>query len=311
MVTSTSSGGNAPAPVQTQTQNAPNTPAQQPHFTIVPFKKLLAHHFLKLIVYGKYGAGKTTFAGSAVDVPEMRDVIMISAEAGETSLDDSPVVKDSEFLDVIRINKFSQLSYIRDFLEAHIIFRDNENEEKLRALQQRVFGAGTEAGEGRLRKYKTVIIDSLSEIDAYCMAALLGIHEGFSWNADMPAAEFKEYKQNFNKMQMLIRGFRDLKMNVLFTCAAVYDKDEMQKMHFMPNLTGKLSNVVQGFFDVVGFLDTGSATEDKDAPRRLWLQPVGGRFDAKTRLAGYKKSFLDNPTMSSLYQAAQLAKKSG
>jgi hypothetical protein len=164
-----------------------------------------------------------------------------------------------------------------------------------------VFG-DNEIGNGRLRRYKTVIIDSLTEIEALNMQDLLGIHEGFNLTSDLPVAEFKEYKQNFNKMQMFIRTFRDLKMNIIMTASPQWDQDESKVYHYTLNLTGKLASQVQGFFDIVGFMQTGQATENEAATRRLWIQPVGGRFDAKTRLAGCKKSFFDNPTMGAIMQ---------
>jgi hypothetical protein len=240
--------------------------------------------------------GKTTLAGSAVDVPKMRDVLLLSIEAGEMSLFNSPTAKRSDDIDIISIKKFADLQYIRDFLVAHIIFRDQNDEAKLRMLQDKVM-----EWDGRLRKYSTVIIDSLTELDSACMQELLGLHLGFNFAGEMPTAEFKEYKQNFNKMQMCVRQFRDLDVNTIIISAASWEKDEQQAFHFTPTQTGKLSNAIQGFVDVVGFLTVGTPTEDTAAPRRLYVEPLSGKFDAKSRLS--RKPYFDNPTMGAILTA--------
>lgn len=265
----------------------------------MPLKKAVEDKFIKLLVYGKYGAGKTTLAATAADVPKMRDIFVISAEGGEMSLHDSPVLQDITSIDIVRITTFRQLQQIKDFLTAHVIFRKEGDEAKLRTLQERVLPVGV---DDRLRRYNTVIIDSLTELNEYCMADLLGLHQGFAFTGELPTAEFKEYKQNHAKMQLLVRLFRDLDLNVIMTCAASYEQDELKAYHFTPALTGQLSNKVQGFFDIVGFLQTGAATEEKNAPRRLWVQPVGARFDAKSRLAKCRKAYFDDPTMAKIMQ---------
>jgi hypothetical protein len=260
---------------------------------------------LKALLYGKYGVGKTTLAGTAVDVPAMSDVFLISAEAGEMSLIDNALITLDERIDVVQISSFKKLQLILDYLRAHVVFRNNNDEEKLKITQDKVLSP-EDNPDGRLRKYNTVIIDSLTELNDLCMADLLGLSNSMSFAADLPTAEFKEYKQNFNKMQMLVRSFRDLDMNVIITAATSYDQDELKAYHYTVSLTGKLSNQVQGFFDVVGFLVVGPSTEDKAAPRRLWLQPVGGKFDAKSRLSKGGKAYLDNPSMMGIMKEAGL-----
>jgi hypothetical protein len=286
----------APAPAP---QSAVAAAPQKAAFQIKPLHSVAQSKKLKIWIYGKYGSGKTTLAGSAVDVPKMRDVLLISIESGEMSLFDSPTAKLTKDIDVINITKFAELQAIRDFLIAHVLFRNQGALDKLRALQDRVI-----EWDGRLRQYQTVIIDSLTELDSACMQELLGIHNGFNFAGEMPAAEFKEYKQNFNKMQMLVRQFRDLDMNVILISATSWEKDETQAFHYTPTQTGKLSNAIQGFVDVVGFLSTGTATEQAAAPRRLYVEPLSGKFDAKSRLS--RKPFFDNPTMFAILQSVGL-----
>lgn len=259
-----------------------------------------------MLVYGVHGAGKTTLAASAADVPKMRDVLMISADKGEMVIQDNDLIKNPDLVDMIPMTNFKQLSFVKEWLTAHCRYRDDNNEKALRQIQSQIWNPEDPSGE-RLRRFRTVIIDTLSELDAYSMNELLGIHEDFSITGDMPAAEFKEYKQNHLKMHLLVRGFRDLPLNVICLVQRSYEQDELKKYKFSPALTGKLSSQVQGFFDVVGFLAASQPTEDAPAPRRLYVQPIGGSFDAKNRRASMKKAWIDNPTMPIIMKEMGLA----
>jgi len=274
-------------------------PVQAAPFQISSMTATGRNKWFKLLVYGSYGAGKTELVGTSVDVENMRDVLMINAEAGDLTYLETDRIKNVQLIDEVRVQNFKQLSFVKDFLKAHCIYRDRGDDAKLLELQQKVFGEGIFEPD-RLRKYKTVIVDSLSEIEQFNMYDLLGISVDQALHLDMNTAEFKEYKLNFNKMQLFIRGMRDLPMHVLMTAAQDYEQDEQKRQLFRPHLTGKLAAHIQGFFDVVAWLQVGQSTEDKVAPRRLWVQPVGGKFDAKNRRASLKKAFLEDPTMASL-----------
>lgn len=293
---------NAPAPGKP----VPAVAISKPMFTIQSSTATKQNQYLKLLVYAAPGVGKTTLLAGAVDVPQMNDVIMLSAEKGSMSIFDSDRVKDAEKVDIIPLNNFKTASYVKDFLTAHCYARIRDDDEALMKMQNQLFPGH----DGRLRKYNTVIIDSLSEIEAFNMYDLLSIDPNANKVLldETPTAEFKEYKQNHMRLQLLVRAFRDLPMNVLMTCAHQYDKDEVGKYHFTLNLTGKLSGQIQGFFDIVGYLTMAAPTEEKEAPRRLWVQPVGGKFDAKNRRSSLTKAFFDDPTMTSIMKAAGLMK---
>jgi hypothetical protein len=96
-------------------------------------------------------------------------------------------------------------------------------------------------------------------------------------------------------------------MNVIVTCGADWDRnteDRDTKPKYYPRLTGALSQEVQGYWDVVGFLyspgrDEGATEEEAQISSRLYLQP--GKFhDAKNRLAGRDIRYIDNPSMTKL-----------
>lgn len=245
--------------------------------------------YIKALIYGPYGAGKTTFAASAVDVPEMQRVLFIDAESGSMSLSGLD-------LDVIRINKYSQIARIYEFLRLHVRYRDSNDNEKLMELQTR-FRGGT--GKEEPKRYNTVVIDSLTEVQKYCMYSLLNI-EFSSGNVRLDnvvdTPQFKEWGEAAEMIRLLIRSFRDLPMHVIFVCSE-QEKDDDNKVIRRPNLPGKLAGESQGFFDVVGYIRS-LATDDGTA-RRLYLR-AGTNFVAKHRFRGVDVGFLDNPTLRGL-----------
>lgn len=290
----------------TKTANAMKVTAP---FTITTMQD--RDRWLKFLVYGKHGAGKTELAGSAVDVPQMRDVIMIDAESGDLTLMDSTRIKKPDLISHIRVNTFKQVAYVQEFLKAYCKARDENNVNSMRALYCRVTGMDpADVPEPPL--YRTLIIDSLTEIEVYCVYQLLNINlEGTDIGADIDVAGWPEFRKNNEMVKLLVRAFRDLPMNVIFVCAESYTQDEQKKFHYSPALTGKLATQVQGFVDIVGWITVGQATEGQtEAPRRVYVQPVAGgpKFDAKNRRASFRGAFFDNPSMASIMKDIGLLK---
>lgn len=256
-------------------------------------------NYIKALVYGPYGAGKTTFASSAVDVPEMGRVLFVDAESGSMSLGGLD-------LDVVRINKYNQIARIYEFLRLHVRYRDANNDEELSKLQTR-FRGELKPGEKPYR-YNTVVVDSLTEVQKYCMYALLGVDfSSGSMRLDQvnETPQFKEWGENAEQIRLLIRSFRDLPMHVIFVCSE-QEKDDEAKVLRRPNLPGKLAGEIQGFFDVVGYLR--SLTTDEGVMRRLYLR-AGNNFVAKHRFRGVDAAYLDNPTLASLLDLRKQAKQ--
>lgn len=277
-------------------------------FQIVPITD--EFEYLNMIVYGVPGSGKTTLAATAADVDEMADVLMLDIESGRLTIKDNKRIKNKGRIDAIRVNSYKQLAEVHKFLQAHCRLRDIDTPEaakKLIVLQSRFTGVPVEKIK-EPRRYRTVIIDSLSELDALCIYELLGLSVEMDLSeamndGDMEVAQFAEYKKNNQIMQLIVRAYRDLPINVLMTCHVAYTQNDLKQMFYAPSLTGKLRNQVQGFVDLVGYLRVGEVPEGKtEAPRRMYFQPVG-KFDAKCRLAKLDGSFFDNPTMKQIFQA--------
>jgi hypothetical protein len=259
--------------------------------------------WLKFLVYGKHGSGKTTLAATSVDCEAMRDILFIDAEQGETAVQDNPRIKNDNLISHVSVKSFKQVAYIHQFLQAHCIARDAKDLPRLRELESKITGVKPTDIEVP-KQFRTVLVDSLTEIDQYCLYALRGVSQDQLLDdpGDVESVEWKGYGKNNEMVKMLCRAYRDLPMHVIFSCSEQWTQNELKKFHYTPAMTGKLSGQIQGMVDIVGYLVVSAQENDQgELNRRMLIQPGeinNARFDAKNRRAIYKKSSWDDPTMS-------------
>jgi energy-coupling factor transporter ATP-binding protein EcfA2 len=267
--------------------------------------------YLKALVYGPHGSGKTTLLASAADVDEMADVFLVNAESGDMVIEDNDRIEHVERIFEASCHDFDQAANMLNFLRAHCRAREAGDKKRLVQIESQVTGTPTSEIK-EPRQFQTVIVDSLTEIDRYCTYKVLGIDpDALQKVADAEVAGWSEFRKNNQMMQILLRAYRDLPMNVLFAAPATYSEDESKRKYWQPAVTGQLARQVQGFVDIVGYLVSGAIQEiegsegDVQAPRRMYLQPTP-KFAAKNRKASFKKPHIDDPTMSSIVEALGL-----
>jgi hypothetical protein len=254
------------------------------------------------MIFGDYGVGKTWLLGSADDVPEMRDVLFLDVESGDLVLESRP------YLDVVRVSQYKQVQGIYEFLRLHQVARDAGDEQQLRELQDRI-DLEDVVDKDRLRRYRTVVIDSLSELQRLNMYQIMGTTLGARALVNEPEkAEWADWGATTEMIRTFVRTFRDLKMHILFGMSEKSVDDKNKKASIQLNLPKKLSEDLPGFMDVVGYLMAMPKEKAKDAKkvssdglyRELWLVPGQG-FLAKNRFENFREPYVANPTMAQLY----------
>jgi hypothetical protein len=179
-----------------------------------------AIEYINLLVYGDSGVGKTLLAGTAWDVPEMRPVLVIDVEGGTFTLRERyPMV------DVVRVDSWKDMQTVYDALYN---------------------------GEG---DYKTVVLDSLSEIQKFSMGQIMTEVRKTDPSRDIEVPGIREWGKNLWQVRAVVRGFRDLPMNALFTALADHDRDPRTGLEkSRVGLQGRSRGEVPGFVDFVVYM---------------------------------------------------------
>ncbi|KKL22035.1 hypothetical protein LCGC14_2439480, partial [marine sediment metagenome] len=206
--------------------------------------------YFKGLIYGEHGAGKTRLVATSSGVPEMRDVFMIDAEAGDMTLEDMDEKDEFKFgdIDVVQVKSYKQVAAVQEFLKTHCRLRvevevgpyggkdlepDKSAIDKLRALEARF--KGVEPSDiDEPRRYRTLLLDSIGEVESLLIYQLLGVTELTSLDEEIQAEEWAEYKKNNNMIKRLVRELRNLPMHLLITCPAKYAQDEKKRMLYTP-----------------------------------------------------------------------------
>jgi hypothetical protein len=219
-----------------------------------------------ILIYGEPGVGKTVFAGSASAVEDFDPVLVLDAEGGVLSLDATyPNCK------VLRTTGWAQIAKVYSELY------DKK-------------GAG----------FKTIVVDSLSEIGKVCMNSVMAdlLREHPDRDPDVPSV--REWGIVLERMRRFIRGFRDLpNVNTIMTSHIYTDKDQntgVQKNY--PALNGQLRREAAGFFDFVFYM---YVLQKQNNTQRLLMTAPNGKYIAKDR-SGRLPVLVEDPSMPAVME---------
>lgn len=220
--------------------------------------------FLNLLVFGEPGAGKTYLSGTAQDHPKTSPVLILDVEGGTVTLRERPDI------DVVQVRSIEQI------VEIHYkLYQENNG------------------------YYKTVVIDSLTELQKLDMSDIMRELVQRRPDRDPDVPDVREWGKTGNHMRKIVRGFRDLPMNTILTALVDPYKDSSGKVVLYPNLPGKMRTELAGFFDVVGYLYTRPSDEGEDIDRIIQFTGTQNLI-AKDRTASLGH-YMENPTIPAMF----------
>ena len=224
--------------------------------------------WLNLLIYGDPGAGKTYLGGTAEDDARTRPVLVIDIEGGTTTLRGWPGI------DVVPVRSMPELEKLHGELYHSI-------------------------KDGKIH-YKTLMIDSLPELADLDMRFIM--KEAYSRNpekVDKDVPSQREWGKSRVHIRAIVRAFRDLPCNTIFTAQVGMQQEEGQPTKYFPGFAGKLRTEVPGFCDIVGFLQPEIDPITKGVVRRLQVQGTK-RVVAKDRTSALGGVVVD-PTIPMLW----------
>jgi hypothetical protein len=238
--------------------------------------------YMKALIYGKPGVGKTTLVAQAQKIPGMTPVLFMTPDQAEADT----LRKEAPDAQVAFIRKFSQFDQIYK-------------------------AAAKLSGSGTPIPFKTLVIDTGTEAQKLSMndimSALLisGRPGGGEVNFDVPS--MREWGESISQMRTLFRHFRDLPVNFIVTCHEAEAKDNRSINWIVPDLPGKLKNQACGMFSNVFYLAVERTTVAEgrtkivEAERRVLLTGLTEGYQAKSR-TGLFERVIQEPKLEDLYR---------
>ena len=223
--------------------------------------------FIKIMIYGDPGVGKTTLSASAPDW------LMVNIEKG------AKVLKNHKNLvgpncQALQFKSVFQLEQLLKYLEQdHPAFA----------------------------QYKTIIIDSYSELQKRDLDEIVRVEaaKDASRNKYLPIGP--DYNINTEHLRQIGTALKNLNRHVIVTAHVKEEKDDSSgRLLVRPNLTPKLAGTMAGLFDVVGYLQRTTDASGNEV-RTLQVHPTN-KVTAKTRIGGLPP-VIENPTFDILLTA--------
>ncbi len=175
--------------------------------------------FVKCMIMGDIGIGKTRLCGTAQLDPRTSPTLLIDFEGGSRTLKGLDI-------DVFRVRGWD------DFDDAYDLVARRDT------------------------KYKSVTVDSTTETHVYALLTIIEEEKAFRKSKKQRTDIIQEgdYGIGLVQMRRFLRSFRDLEMHVFFTALKQEVLEPGYGMVNKPSFAGKLTNEIPMLLDVVGGL---------------------------------------------------------
>ncbi len=229
--------------------------------------------WINMMIHAETGVGKTHFIGTAADHPLTSPVLVADVEGGVTTL------RKRQEIDVVQCRSLKALIDL---------YKDLRN-----AIPK----------DGSRFPYGTVAVDTFSELQSIDLADTMAQMARLNDNLDPDIPDQRGYGKSLSHMRDIVRVYRDLPCNVIFTCHTQTERDNNMRMTYEPKLTGQMRKLAPGFFDCVGYY---WAERDGDAIVRQMQFVRTETTVAKDRLGAFDPIEV-NPTMPILWEKLQVS----
>lgn len=217
---------------------------------MVKIVKPSENRFIKALIFGPAGQGKTTLMGSAALDERTAPMLVIDFEGGSGSL---------AGLDV-------DIAPVQSWEDFNEVYNNLANGDTVDGVDY--------------SQYKSVAIDSITEIHIFALLDIL--REKGPTRRDPDALEIQDYGKASTQLRRLLRAFRDLPLHVFFSALAKDTEIKGLGRVTMPSLSGQMAEEVPGLMDVVGYL--AQAEDDNGEVERLLLLQNYPKYRTKVRL---------------------------
>ena len=230
--------------------------------------------WLNILLHGETGVGKTHLIGTAQDHPETSPLLLLDIDGGASTL---------------RKRKDIDVRQVRSFNDLVTIYRDLKN-----AIPS----------DGSRFPYGTIAVDTFSELQSLDLADIMAFFGRTNDNIDPDIPDQRGYGKSLSHMRDIIRVYRDLPCNTIFTCHTQSEKDNNLRTVYEPKLTGQMRKLAPGFFDIVGYYFTETNRDAKEGVDRLLQFQRTETVVAKDRTGAFDTIEV-NPTIPALWDKLQ------
>jgi hypothetical protein len=218
--------------------------------------------YLNMLIYGEPGVGKTYLAATAQDCAETKPILFVDVEGGTLT------IRRRSDVDVRQVRTIKDVETIHN-----ILYED----------------AGS--------YYKTVILDSLTELQKLDMKAVM--EKEYNTNPeriDKDVPTQRAWGKSGNRVRAIIQAYRDLPIHTICTCLLAQEHDDTNGITtYFPSLPGKLRGEVSGYFDIVGYLKVEQGGAGTEQVRKLQIAKTR-RVIAKDRTGSLGEQ-IESPTI--------------
>lgn len=229
---------------------------------------------INALIYAFPGVGKTTFANTANDHPDLAPALFLNLEGGLLSVAHSRPNK----IDVQSVDHLEQILHLYA------------------------------QGDSRLTRFRTLILDSATELQSTSLQSHIAGRQRGNRNRDLNDINRDDYGRMTVQLQRVLRMLRDLPVHTVVTAlpTVVYPDGERggEPSSVFPAFTPRLATAVMGFFDFVWYM-YAVPDEQEGTETRYILTRDRGAYKAKTRGPAFRDALGErypDPTLPALYE---------